>query len=38
MAETDKFEKATLMSFYYVIKEGAPYAPLDEDTYKKIKA
>lgn len=38
MAETDKFEKATLMSFYYVIKEGAPYDPLDEDTYQKIKA
>ena len=38
MAATDKFEKATLMSFYYVIKEGAPYAPLDEATYNKIKA
>ena len=38
MAATDKFEKATLMSFYYVIKEGAPYEPLDEDTYNTIKA
>ena len=38
MAATDKFEKATLMSFYYVIKEGAPYEPLDEDTYNTIKS
>ena len=35
-AATDKFEKATLVSFYYVIKHGAPYAPVDEDTYKLI--
>jgi len=38
MAATDKFEKATLLAFYYVIKDGAPYDPLDEDTYKTIKA
>lgn len=36
MAAADKFEKATLVSFYYVIKHGAPYAPVDEDTYKLI--
>ena len=36
-AATDKFEKATLLSFYYVIKKGAPYAPLDKDTYEKIQ-
>ena len=35
--QTEKFEKATLLSFYYVIKEGAPYAPLDKDTYEKIQ-
>ena len=38
MAATDKFEKATLLAFYYVIKDGAPYAPLDEDTYQLIKS
>ena len=37
MAATDKFEKATLLAFYYVIKYGAPYDPLDEDTYKTIQ-
>ena len=37
MAATDKFEKATLLAFYYVIKNGAPYDPLDEDTYKTIQ-
>ena len=37
MAATDKFEKATLLAFYYVIKYGAPYVPLDEDTYKTIQ-
>ena len=35
--QTEKFEKATLLSFYYVVKEGAPYAPLDKDTYEKIQ-
>ena len=34
--QTEKFEKATLISFYYVIKEGAPYAPIDRETYKDI--
>ena len=35
--QTEKFEKATLLSFYYVIKKGAPYAPLDKDTYDEIQ-
>ena len=35
--QTEKFEKATLISFYYVIKEGAPYAPIDRATYKEIQ-
>ena len=35
--QTEKFEKATLISFYYVIKEGAPYAPIDRETYKEIQ-
>jgi hypothetical protein len=34
--QTDKFEKATLISFYYVIKKGAPYAPVDRKTYEDI--
>ena len=31
--QTDKFEKATLLSFWYTIDKGAPWDPIDKETY-----
>ena len=38
VAETEKFEKATLTAFYYTIRRGVSFDPIEESLYKVIKA
>ena len=36
-AETEKFEKATLTAFYYTIRRGVNFDPIEESIYKVLK-
>ena len=37
VAETEKFEKATLTAFYYTIRRGVSFDPIEESIYKVLK-
>jgi len=37
VAETEKFEKATLTAFYYTIRRGVSFDPIEESIYKILK-
>ena len=37
VAETEKFEKATLTAFYYTIRRGVNFDPIEESIYKVLK-
>ena len=37
-AETEKFEKATLTAFYYTIRRGVDFDPIDKAIYDTLKS
>ena len=38
VAETEKFEKATLTAFYYTIRRGVGFDPIEKSIYETLKA